>query len=109
MSGGYMSRQIFTLTIIILISTNSLAFSRGELQLDSSQISFHTPYSLTSITVDALLSKYSIVQNYPYPFNPEININFSFKEVENYPDPVNSVIYINLMYKKVDVYEIAET
>ena len=89
MSGGYMSRQIFTLTIIILISTNSLAFSRGELQLDSSQISFHTPYSLTSITVDALLSKYSIVKNYP--------------------DPVNSVIYINLMYKKVDVYEIAET
>ena len=84
MSGGYMSRQIFSLTIIILISTNSLAFSRGELQLDSSQISFHTPYSLTSRTVDALLSKYSIVQNYPDSFNPEIDKNLSFKEVDFY-------------------------
>jgi len=94
-----MSRQIFTLAIVLLIGFISFISSRNELQLDPDRFSFHTTNSLISITADAPPSKYSLEQNYPQSFNPETAIYFSYKDVDFYEPEIsfhsqNKIFYL---------------
>ena len=93
-----MSRQIFTLTIILLTCFISFISSRNELQLDPGQVSFQTTYSLVSNTADASPSKNLLEQNYQNPFNPDITCNFSYKEVDFYKTEISFQSHNKIFY-----------